>query len=427
MKSIIQPSLSYRQEGFSYGMGRMSMKREYKEYQPLTEETAVSLLQSIGLFAETDSVFCQEIGDGNLNLVFRVSHQESNHSYIIKQALPYAKVVGTSWPLTLDRARIESEALEKAYSLLPQFVPKVHYSNDEQAVTVMDDLSHLVIMRKGLIQGNHYPNVAKDIGLYLAHTLFFTSDFGMDQQEKKQLQATFANPELCKITEDLVFTDPYFDHDTNDFPESLRPFIADVIWSDRDLLKEVALLKHTFLTHSEALIHGDLHTGSIFSSTEETKVIDPEFAFVGPIGFDLGAFIANICLNYVSQIGHASHQEPLTSYRHYLLTLLEDVWGTFESEFHSLWETHGTDPLFQEKEFRQAFLAQVFADAIGFAGCKIIRRVIGLAHVEDIESIPEEQIKEQVKKQALRLGKQLILTRHEIDSMKNVIKVVKEA
>ncbi|WP_182914843.1 hypothetical protein [Paenibacillus thiaminolyticus] len=43
---------------------------------------------------------------------------------IIKQALPYAKVVGEAWLLTLDRARIESEALQTQGRLVPHLVPK---------------------------------------------------------------------------------------------------------------------------------------------------------------------------------------------------------------------------------------------------------------------------------------------------------------
>jgi 5-methylthioribose kinase len=38
---------------------------------------------------------------------------------------------------------------------------------------------------------------------------------------------------------------------------------------------------------------------------ESTQVIDPEFAFYGPIGFDIGAFLGNLILAYYSQDGHA--------------------------------------------------------------------------------------------------------------------------
>jgi 5-methylthioribose kinase len=49
-------------------------------------------------------------GSGNVNTVFRVVGS-GDTSVIVKQALPYLKVVGESWPLTIDRARIEAEGL----------------------------------------------------------------------------------------------------------------------------------------------------------------------------------------------------------------------------------------------------------------------------------------------------------------------------
>ncbi|MFA7746590.1 phosphotransferase, partial [Salinicoccus roseus] len=68
-------------------------------------------------------------------------------------------------------------------------------------------------------------------------------------------------------------------------------------------------LKAIFLNSAETLVHGDLHTGSIFADEHETKVIDPEFAYFGPIGFDIGQFIANLLLNALSRDG--DDRQPL--------------------------------------------------------------------------------------------------------------------
>ena len=38
---------------------------------------------------------------------------------------------------------------------------------------------------------------------------------------------------------------------------------------------------------------------------ESTQVIDSEFAFYGPMGFDVGAFLGNLILAYFAQDGHA--------------------------------------------------------------------------------------------------------------------------
>ncbi len=54
------------------------------------------------------------------------------------------------------------------------------------------------------------------------------------------------------------------------------------------------------MNNAQALLHGDLHTGSIFVNQDSTKVIDPEFAFYGPMAYDIGALIANLTMNYIS-------------------------------------------------------------------------------------------------------------------------------
>lgn len=169
-----------------------------------------------GLFPPDVPLHCEEISDGNLNLVFRVTgvaegtdDATPSRRIIIKQALPYAKVVGESWPLTLDRARIEREALQTQGRLVPHLVPKVYVYDPVLALTVMEDLSDHMIMRHGLMQSASYPLFTEHIAEFMARTLFFTSDLGCNQQEKKRIAAAFTNPELCKITGDLIFDDPY--------------------------------------------------------------------------------------------------------------------------------------------------------------------------------------------------------------------------
>ena len=50
-----------------------------------------------------------EIGDGNLNLVFIV--KGTTGGIAVKQALPYVRLVGESWPLPLSRSHYEYQAL----------------------------------------------------------------------------------------------------------------------------------------------------------------------------------------------------------------------------------------------------------------------------------------------------------------------------
>lgn len=162
---------------------------------PFYPQDAIELAKTLpGPFATDANLECREIGDGNLNLVFHITDQNSDKSIIIKQALPYAKVVGESWPLSLVRARIEREILQEEYRLCPGMVPEVYHYDDDLALTVMEDLSDHVIMRKGLIDGGTYPLFAQHIGEFMARTLFFTSDLGMNQQLKKRNRADSSIP-----------------------------------------------------------------------------------------------------------------------------------------------------------------------------------------------------------------------------------------
>lgn len=377
------------------------------EYRPLTEATAIVYLQKLGYF--TNQICeCEEIGDGNLNLVFRVKPVGSEQGLIVKQALPYAKVVGESWPLTLKRATIESNATLIYNELTPNLVPKIFNHDEDQAVTVMEDLSHLQILRKALIQKKQFPNLGEHIGEFLAKALFFTSDFGTTPARKKELEYTFNNPELCDITEDLVYTDPFFNSETNNFEEELLDDIQ-AIWNDEELQIEVAKLKLDFVSKKEALLHGDLHTGSIFASNTETKVIDPEFAFVGPIGFDLGQIQANLLFQIFTR--NEQKEEIFEQ-----ILKIEDV---FTKTFLELWEQNSVRP-FNQKSFIESKLADYWVDAIGVIGCELIRRSIGLAHVEDVDS-KEHEVKVEIKKQIIKFGANCIKNRFTIGNIKNLL------
>jgi 5-methylthioribose kinase len=396
------------------------------QYHALSENEAIAYARHVsGVFSEDAELVSREIGDGNLNLVFHITDTISGKSLILKQALPYAKVVGESWPLTIDRARIESQALLLQSSFCPDLVPQVYAYDSDLALTVMEDLSDHVIMRHGLIQGNQYPLFAGHMGHFLANTLFYSSDLGLNQQEKKQRVQQFINPELCKITEDLIFDHPYTDADTNNFNPLIRKEVEQV-WHNKALQLEVALLREKFLTHAQALLHGDLHTGSIFITSRSTKMIDPEFAYYGPMGFDIGAVIANLLLNFAGQEAWIADETARETFRDYLLHTVREVWQVFSDQFQELWLKDGVDRMAQVEGYRENYMQRVLQDSIGFAGAKMIRRVIGLAHVADIQSIPDPELRAQAERIALHIGESLIRCNRQAASIDEVLAIAKK-
>ncbi|MCB1805127.1 MAG: S-methyl-5-thioribose kinase, partial [Candidatus Competibacteraceae bacterium] len=210
-------------------------------------------------------------------------------------ALPYVRLVGESWPLPLSRAHFEQRALREQAQHAPGLVPEIYHYDEALALIAMELLEPHIIMRKGMIQGIEYPQFAEHITDFMARSLFFSSDLALSAAEKKARMAVFCgNTALCKITEDLVFTEPYMLAENNRWTSPQLDADAQAIRTDSALKVGVSELKLKFLTSAQALIHGDLHTGSIMLTQTDTRVIDPEFAFYGPIGFDLGACIANL-------------------------------------------------------------------------------------------------------------------------------------
>ena len=146
-----------------------------------------------------------EVGDGNLNLVFIV--RGTNGAIAVKQALPYVRLVGESWPLPLSRSHYEHLALTHQARLAPGLVPAVLHHDEGLALIAMQFLEPHIIMRKGLVAGTTYPRFVDDITTFLARTLFFSSDLAVPAAEKKEGIAAFAgNHALCKITEDLILS-----------------------------------------------------------------------------------------------------------------------------------------------------------------------------------------------------------------------------
>jgi 5-methylthioribose kinase len=372
----------------------------------------------------------REVGDGNLNLVFIVEGEKGGA--VVKQALPYVRLVGDSWPLPLKRSFFEYHALTRQQARAPGSVPEIYHFDERQALIVMEYLSPHIILRKALIEGRQLPKIAKDIGLFMARTLFRGSDFHMQTKDRKADLALFAdNVELCDITENLVFSDPYFDAKMNRHTSPQLDRLVAELRADRDLKVEAQRLKHLFAANAETLLHGDLHSGSIMVTDGDTRMIDPEFAFYGPMAFDVGMLLANFWMSFFSQSGHEQESER-GAMRPYLLGVVAETWSIFRTEFFRLWRTERTGILYQRTLFEdrgdtlgaeQALdqvLHSIWTDMLGFAGIEIHRRILGLAHNADFETIEDPDRRASCEAKALKFGRQIVVNRRGIHSIEEV-------
>ena len=397
-------------------------------YKEMTLSTIGDYLKSVGIFPEDHEIESREIGDGNLNYVFRVVDLNDNRKVVVKQALPYLKIAGEGWKLTLDRNRIEAETLKLQDKVCPGSVPKIYYHSNEYALTVMEDLGDMEILRKAMMEMKTFKNFPQQIGRFMARNLFLTSDMGMSPMEKKKIVGKFINPELCDITEKLVLNDPYMDAGSNEINKYIRDYVKEEIWENEKICLEVSKLKNIFMTKAESLLHGDLHTGSIFINSEKIIVFDCEFAFYGPYGYDMGLLFANFILNYVSWEGRRDKSKvEIERYRVYLLTSIEDIWGEFLKEFNYLWQNKSKDIITKIAGYRKYYVRNLLHETVGFCACEIMRRIIGMAHVPDIDAVKDLRERAKAQIMGLKVGQSILLNRDDVDSIDEFIKLIRNS
>ncbi|WNF38839.1 S-methyl-5-thioribose kinase [Bacillaceae bacterium IKA-2] len=401
------------------------MKDFATTYFTMNEEDVIEYAKTrLSFFQEDAELSCKEIGDGNLNYVFKVVDNKNNKSVIIKQAGPFARI-SDEFKLSPDRNRIESETLRLQFELAPGFVPEMYHYDPVMNCCVMEDLSDHIIMRTALLNYQKFPLFVDHITTFMVNTLLSTSDVVMDHKNKKQRVKQFINPELCEITEDLVYTEPFFDCPRNDVFEGSKQFVKETIWDDNKLALETAKLKFEFMTNAQSLLHGDLHTGSVFIKEDSTKVIDPEFAFYGPIGYDVGNVIANLTFAYVHASATMKDVASRIDYMNYLEQTISDVVNVFKEKFVKAWDEKVTEPVARYQGFKEYYLDAVLRDAAAVTGLELCRRIIGIAHVKDITSIADPKKRVVAEKICLSAGKVLILERDSVKSGADYLKIIK--
>lgn len=330
-----------------------------------------------------------EIGDGNLNLVFLVRGADGR-GVVLKQALPYVRMVGEGWPMTPERERHEVSSLLAHHALVPDLVVEVLHHDEKRHIIGMEDLSDHSVWRAALNAGAVHDGAAAAVGRYVGAVAFGTSHFALGRQAYADAQAAAINPELCEITEDLVFSEPSVDAGRNVVLPANEPDAA-ALAADEVFVDAMGWAKHLFMTSGEALIHGDLHTGSVMvrapqgsTVADSVKVFDSEFAFYGPVAFDLGATWANYVL--AAARAYALGEDARARWA---LGLVDETWQAFEAEFRRRWPQR-----LDARVWRDGTLERLVAtwreQAWVFAAAKMSRRIVGAAKVKDVETLPPD-------------------------------------
>lgn len=343
----------------------------------LEDLSAVCKYVSSVLGEEIESMEASEITGGNMNYAWRVSlpssssssQQQQQHSVFVKQAPDYIKCLGEDFGLTSQRMHREVEALRAMADISEKHVPRVLHFDAERCVAILEDLAGFELLSRELMEGRVDASIAADLGKFL----------------RLAADSTFSdNDEMKQITTEYVFTKPFVEDATNRHLEGAVGLRATALRRDAEFLAAVKRARDLFVERKECLCHGDLHSGSVMTDGQRTCVIDAEFAFFGPKAFDLALLTAAYIFEYCSAEASCSSLDRASVTRLKCKEAIEALYG--EKGYGS------TDQL---------------QDALLFASCELMRRVLGAASVPFLSELSESR-RAHVELLVLQIGATLV-------------------
>ena len=373
---------------------------KYQEHFLLDCDEVISYVKEKNLFLENANLTVKEIGDGNINYIFKVENKIDGKSIVLKQADKLLRSSGR--PLDLTRSKIEANILRIENNLAPHYVPEIYFYDEIMCVLAMEDISEYKNLRTELMAGKIFPNFAEGISEFLSRTLLLTTDLFMNKFEKKKNVKEFINPELCDISECLVFTEPYDNNkNRNIITTGNEEFVENILYKNEDLHFAILKLREKFMNYSQSLIHGDLHSGSIFINEKGIKIIDPEFSFYGPMAYDIGNVIGNLYFPLYRAKFFMEDSKKKEEFINWLEKCILDIPILFSEKCKLLWEKYSNDKLLKNKKFRDYYIENIVKDSLAYAGTEIIRRTVGDAKVLELTSLETSEKKLELERRLI--------------------------
>lgn len=371
-------------------------------YKLLDKESAIEYAVGKNLFQSDEKITCQEIGDGNINYVFRLKGKKK--SYIFKQADELLR--SSQRPLSQNRMNIEAFMLNYYNKSTAKFAPKLYFYDRDLKLIAMEDLFDYKNLRHEYMKGNFYQGTTKKLGEFCVKSLLPTTIFYMDLNKRRKLQSMICNEDMCNITEDLVLTKPFIDYkNRNVITDGLEDYVEGNIYNDRNLKLRAVVLKEKFVNDKQALIHGDLHTGSIFVKEGSVKIIDPEFAVFAPVGYDLGNVLANLFFALIYNEEVLKSVEGANEIKKQIEIFIKSLQYNFFDYFK---KRKVLEPSFKNPDFIKKTIQSYMTDMYSYCGTEILRRTIGDSKVLELTTIEDLNKRQIVDKILINFSKNLI-------------------
>ncbi|WIA36116.1 hypothetical protein OEZ86_007465 [Tetradesmus obliquus] len=421
----------------------------------------------VRLLGSADDLVVQELLDGVINVVYAV-HGPAG-SVLVKQALPYVRAVGESFPLSRERMDVEAAAMQLLHSCCPVHVPRLLLYNASSSVLAMQYLPPphqklLYAIRQRQVLSGLADQLAELVSSYLARSSLQV----LQPEHATAVVQLFSNRDIVSANQQVVLIGPFNPADpSNRWTSPQLDAAVQAMWADEQLQAAAADMLQLYRSNKQALIHNDLHAGNLLVAPGSLYLIDWEFATTGPIAFDLGCLLGNLMLAVLSLQGmeQAEQQQQQQQQQggaraaagcasrqqqaEWLLQVMQDTWSGFQQQYPTqlaaaqaaaaagggLFAADAAAGLLsaaaaaaaagqqQQLGVQQSSAAgaaaqlddeywqQLLLDSFGYAGCCLIRLTIGLHHYPDIQTLPDPAVRSGVELRCLQLGQQLLKLR----------------
>ncbi|MDO4287706.1 MAG: phosphotransferase [Eubacterium sp.] len=358
--------------------------------------------------------------EGYVNLIFKVTDDASGHSVVVKHILPYMRAAlewGEVRPMLMERLRTEITVLTFMGTLYPGITPEIFLFDETAGVIVMEDLSHLELLRFEMTAGKTFPGVGKTIGAFLAKLFFYTSDLLMSDKKYIDVKHFFYNEESKRL-QDLLFTDNMLTNPDKALEPSARETQKRIL-ANPLIKKTLADMEQVYLNKNECLIHNDLHSANVMVGGGKIKIIDTEFSGYGPKAVDMGRFTGSLIINYLSWNWYTeAPKEKRMAMQAHCLELIAEVFESYAKTLRALWQEHRDHSYLLMLIDCESVLKDTFHDTLRYAAISTITRVSSdAAQTCDIRRIKGSEALGALQSRAMDMAEYLLVCTETITSL----------
>ncbi|XP_072019144.1 methylthioribose kinase-like isoform X2 [Amphiura filiformis] len=254
----------------------------------------------------------EDIGDGFMNHVLRIRSRENpDMTVVVKHSPSYHKFIPDQ-PLPAGRINLEFCSLNKFDELHPGCVPKPYVLSNEHSLVIMEDLHDYKTMRKALMEGEFHMEAVKKVAETMAILHRKTHRKCVSAAQFTELVNRFKNDEMLSMMDCAFFTFPLLPyHKTNQYSAEVKAQLPR-IYGDQILQENASKIRARHIAMKQCLVHGDFTTEAVMvkKDSAKVKIIDAEFAYIGPAAHDVGTLLANYIFSYYSHKLYPTEESP---------------------------------------------------------------------------------------------------------------------